>query len=291
MTTNTPAPAMQDLPDFHSPEVQVVYETLCGIGPAPYSQHWEGWVSRHIVLALSKLGAPVAEPVATVMTCSRSDETGAMFMDAICEPGQHARPGDKLYLAAPVASAPVAGEAQPYGWLYDWTHRSATGRPDEHYTSFTKEEAHAKKHDNPRAVYLAAPQTGPSVAVEARPAGWQNALRIAELPEVDEALANFCDDSTLDNAVGLVLAVLGAAPQASEAQCSCPSGDGSLRHPCAVHPQASEAVPNEPLRVFAAGMWTYDGTGQAFSHTELDEAAFVTYRAALSAQKGGSDAE
>ncbi|WP_286938946.1 hypothetical protein [Achromobacter sp. UBA4530] len=32
-----------------------------------------------------------------------------------------------------------------------------------------------------------------------------------------------------------------AAPQASEAQCSCPSGDGSLRHPCAVH-GASEAV-------------------------------------------------
>ena len=60
-------------------------------------------------------------------------------------------------------------------------------------------------------------------------------------------------------------------------------------------PQASEAVPSEPLRVFSAGMWTYDGTGQAFSHTELDEAAFVTYRAALSAQpgaqKGGSDAE
>lgn len=33
-----------------------------------------------------------------------------------------------------------------------------------------------------------------------------------------------------------------AAPQASDAQCSCPSGDGSLRHPCAVHPQASDAV-------------------------------------------------
>jgi hypothetical protein len=27
-----------------------------------------------------------------------------------------------------------------------------------------------------------------------------------------------------------------AAPQASEAVCSCPTGDGSLRHPCAVHP-------------------------------------------------------
>ncbi|WP_454677497.1 hypothetical protein [Achromobacter marplatensis] len=55
------------------------------------------------------------------------------------------------------------------------------------------------------------------VAGEASSTDWQNALRIAELPEVDEALANFCDDSTLDNAVGLVLAVLGAAPQASEA--------------------------------------------------------------------------
>ncbi|WP_447988306.1 hypothetical protein [Achromobacter spanius] len=55
------------------------------------------------------------------------------------------------------------------------------------------------------------------VVGEARAMDWQNALRIAELPEVDEALANFCDDSTLDNAVGLVLAVLGAAPQAREA--------------------------------------------------------------------------
>lgn len=27
-----------------------------------------------------------------------------------------------------------------------------------------------------------------------------------------------------------------AAPQASEAECSCPSGNGSLRHPRAVHP-------------------------------------------------------
>lgn len=56
---------------------------------------------------------------------------------------------------------------------------------------------------------------------------WQNAQRIAELPEVDEALANFCDDSTLDNAVGLVLAVLGAAPRASEAvrTCACHPDD------------------------------------------------------------------
>lgn len=124
------------------------------------------------------------------------------------------------------------------------------------------------------------------VAGEARPAGWRNALRIAELPEVDEALANFCDDSTKENAVSLVLAVLGAAPQASDTVgllrkaaealagyrremsllraedtqpcdaeraiiaalktqadkdgCTCPSGDGSLRHPYPAHPQTNE---------------------------------------------------
>lgn len=40
-----------------------------------------------------------------------------------------------------------------------------------------------------------------------------------------------------------------------------------------------------PLRVFSAGRWTYDGTGQTFSHEDMDAAAFVVYRdAALSAQ-------
>ncbi|HFF6188713.1 TPA: hypothetical protein ACGCHN_001276 [Stenotrophomonas maltophilia] len=33
-----------------------------------------------------------------------------------------------------------------------------------------------------------------------------------------------------------------------------------------------------PLRVFSAGRWTYDGTGQSFSHEDMDSAAFVVYR-------------
>jgi len=53
------------------------------------------------------------------------------------------------------------------------------------------------------------------VAGEARPTDRQEALRITELPDVDEALATFCSDGTQDNAVGLVLAILSAAPQAS----------------------------------------------------------------------------
>lgn len=57
MTDNTTAP---ELPDFNLPEVQAVYETLCGAEPPPAGEHWDGWVSRHIVLALRKLRAPVA---------------------------------------------------------------------------------------------------------------------------------------------------------------------------------------------------------------------------------------
>jgi len=53
------------------------------------------------------------------------------------------------------------------------------------------------------------------VAGEARPTDWQAALRISELPEVDEVLGIFCNDGTQDNAVGLVQAILDAAPKAS----------------------------------------------------------------------------
>ncbi|VEI25138.1 hypothetical protein [Bordetella bronchiseptica] len=61
-----------------------------------------------------------------------------------------------------------------------------------------------------RAALASAP-----VAGEARPTDRQEALRITELPDVDEALATFCSDGTQDNAVGLVLAILGSSPQAS----------------------------------------------------------------------------
>ena len=53
------------------------------------------------------------------------------------------------------AAQPVA----PVGWLYDWTHSSATGRPDERFTSFTADEVYAFKgmgHENVRPVYAAA---------------------------------------------------------------------------------------------------------------------------------------
>lgn len=56
-------------------------------------------------------------------------------------------------------------EVVPHGWLYDWTHSSALGKTDQHYTSFTTDQAYARKHDNVRAVYLAAP-TPPTTAAK-----------------------------------------------------------------------------------------------------------------------------
>ncbi len=44
---------------------------------------------------------------------------------------------------------------EPHGWLYDWVHSSATGRPDETYTGFTLNEDYAKRHDNARPIYTA----------------------------------------------------------------------------------------------------------------------------------------
>ena len=47
---------------------------------------------------------------------------------------------------------------KPYGWLYDWTHSSALGKPDEEFTGFTTDESYARSrefHHNVRACYLA----------------------------------------------------------------------------------------------------------------------------------------
>lgn len=57
-------------------------------------------------------------------------------------------------------AAPQQEAQEPHGWLYDWTHSSATGKPDTTITSFTADEVHARKHDNCRAIYTA-PQPAP----------------------------------------------------------------------------------------------------------------------------------
>ncbi|MET3371976.1 hypothetical protein ABIC89_001017 [Variovorax boronicumulans] len=71
--------------------------------------------------------------------------------------------------ASPNAEAGAVAGQPVIGWLYDWVQSSALGKPDELFTSFTVDEAYAKKdmHSNARAVALidspvsAAPASAP----------------------------------------------------------------------------------------------------------------------------------
>jgi hypothetical protein len=85
------------------------------------------------------------------------------------------------------------------------------------------------------------------------------ALRLAD--EMTEYVNTFGRENThtmlMCNAVvelrSLHAEVLRAAPAQAPAPCTCPSGDGSLRWPCPVHPQVVDAAtapvaPGEPLK-------------------------------------------
>ena len=52
---------------FDDPRVQLVYGILCGPDDPPMGEHWEGWVSRRIVNALSSRHGRVP---ANVIHCS-----------------------------------------------------------------------------------------------------------------------------------------------------------------------------------------------------------------------------
>lgn len=57
---------------------------------------------------------------------------------------------------------------------------------------------------------------------DARPVAWAEAETIANIPAVDEALEAFSNDSTFDNAVGIVQAVISASQPAAQAAPAVP---------------------------------------------------------------------
>ncbi len=103
-----------------------------------------------------------------------------------------------LRLSTALASAPVAGEA------LGWRVRERRGRDGELLDCFVEAPA------------------APGMAYAQEVLGDD----YAEAQGGIEGKLKHCQ---------MIVAWANAAPQASEAQCSCPSGNGSLRHPCAVH--------------------------------------------------------
>lgn len=92
-------------------------------------------------------------------------------------------------------------------------------------------DGYVKTIKEARAALASAPVAGEAVAwrvthPRSPKPGWEDAAR--EQPPTLENVKQQDPD--------LVLELSYAAPQASEGVCSCPTGDGSLRHPCAVHP-------------------------------------------------------
>lgn len=87
-----------------------------------------------------------------------------------------------------------------------------------------------------------------------------------------------------------------AAPQASEAVCSCPTGDGSLRHPCAVHPDCAKgagdvrAVLRDARTVIKTAYVRSFGSEEGYAG-EHGSWFIEGYLAALAAQPSGNSGE
>jgi hypothetical protein len=126
-------------------------------------------------------------------------------------------------------SAPIAGEAQkPVAWAAVLSGGKRSGRV--YATCDTREEIEAYIQD--------VHQSNDSLTLYARPLSFADAA-----PQASEAVGKvvlFGEDLKEVSWAGGKMPPPGtklyAAPQAREAVCSCPTGDGSLRHPCAVHP-------------------------------------------------------
>lgn len=138
-----------------------------------------------------------------------------------------------------------------------------------------------------RAALASAPVAG-EAAEDAFDDGWREAANWSGRDDLLADMDSFAYKVARARCVGKLGQL--AAPQASEAQCSCPSGDGSLRHPCAMHPQASEAVSDAAHPVFAFLLGEGPLRGVHFGDRHPDERGAYWWRkdlsAALSAQPG-----
>jgi hypothetical protein len=85
--------------------------------------------------------------------------------------------------------------------------------------------------------------------------------------------------------VAKLLKTILATTQQPSAQCTCPSGDGSLRWPCPVHPP--ESVPEE-LRAAINHMLDSDGSRGRYSAVQCGEAHDEIERLLTSSQPAAS---
>ena len=132
----------------------------------------------------------------------------------------------QLYAAPTTQPSHKQEESKPHGWLYDWTHSSATGKPDTTYTGFTKDEAHARKHDNCTAIYTS-PQPAPQQeAQEPSPtAGMNIAQRILHVGGRNPPGSTYVEFGSIQAVEALVKHVLRDLQPSPAAQGDAPESE------------------------------------------------------------------
>lgn len=151
-------------------------------------------------------------------------EDGSLFQAGIYSKKDLARFVRNVLDATPQAApqpAPAGEESKPHGWLYDWTHSSATGKPDTTYTGFTKDEAHARKHDNCTAVFTTPKPPATQQAGEVSDAMVLAALQVQYPTAYGQYLRHPANgpktslrtELEIDTARRMIAAALAAAPQ------------------------------------------------------------------------------
>ncbi|MDH1177974.1 hypothetical protein N5C72_07800 [Achromobacter mucicolens] len=191
------------------------YETALGFGIS--RDNFERCATDAAKIARDMASAPVAD----TWTTGDDDLDMALNMAGVPGDGALAQMEAVERLKARLASAPVAGERANLRRVIKWgaDNIKLEGPEAKQFASFLVELE--------RAALASAP-----VAGEAHPVG-----RVRHFNYSGIARNGFSQEAVLnDDAPSLPdWTLLYAAPQASEAECSCPSGNGSLRHPCAVH--------------------------------------------------------
>jgi hypothetical protein len=105
-----PAVDAPPVAQFDNPRVQTVYEILCGHDDPPMGEHWEGWVSRRIVDALT-----------TGATFTKAPPAGSNLLPALTvEDAAHPASEPKAEAGAVVRHV---GESNFEGWYQQYAAR------------------------------------------------------------------------------------------------------------------------------------------------------------------------
>ncbi|MFY3134251.1 hypothetical protein ACOTF1_24715 [Achromobacter ruhlandii] len=202
---------------------------------------------------LSQLRAPVADeppsgtrwPVLRAM--ARNYTAGTHTWDALDAEACEQAAEEIRHLRAALASAPVAGEPFMYGIMGP----DGKAHFEEFCVSGDRDELQAEvvdhlNRDNPEdgsySVVALFRDAAPQASTEARPS-----LDAVDLARAGMALhaPGAPEHTVCAELVRLADALKQPQADKAAAPCTCPSGDGSLRHPCPAHPQGKAAAVEE----------------------------------------------